>query len=101
MKILKGDTVKIISGKDRGKTGKVLHALPSTNRIVIDGLNLIKKTSRPKQQGEKGQTVMVPRPLAAAKTMVVCSSCKEPTRVGYRRDGSGKIRYCKKCKAKL
>ena len=101
MKIIKGDTVKIISGKDRGKTGKVLRALPTTGRIIIDGLNLVKKTSRPKQQGEKGQTVMVPRPLAAAKAMVICSSCKQPTRVGYRADGARKVRYCKKCKAKI
>ncbi len=101
MKIIKGDTVKIISGKDRGKTGTVLHAMPSTDRIVIDGLNLVKKNSRPKRQGEKGQVVMVPRPLAAAKAMVMCGSCKEPTRVGYRVEGSRKVRYCKKCKAKI
>ena len=101
MKIIKGDTVKIISGKDRGKTGKVLHALPAAERVIIDGLNLVKKTSRPKQQGEKGQTVMVPRPLAAAKVMVICSSCKQLTRVGYRVDGAQKVRYCKKCKAKI
>ena len=101
MKIIKGDTVKIVSGKDRGKTGTVLHAMPSTSRIVIDGLNLVKKNSRPKRQGEKGQVVMVPRPLAASKAMVMCGSCKEPTRIGYRTEGSRKVRYCKKCKARI
>ncbi len=101
MKIIKGDTVKIISGKDRGKTGTVLHALPASGKVIIDGLNLVKKKSRPKRQGEKGQMVLIPRPLAAAKVMLVCASCKEPTRVGARPDGARKVRYCKKCKAKI
>ena len=101
MKILKGDIVKIISGKDRGKTGTVLRALPAADKIIIDGLNLVKKHSRPRKQGEKGQMVSVPRPLGVSKVMLVCASCKEPTRVGSRMDGSRKVRYCKKCKAKI
>jgi len=101
MKIIKGDTVKIISGKDRGKTGAVLHALPSEDKVIIDGLNLVKKHARPKRQGEKGQMVLVPRPLGVSKVMLICSSCKEPTRIGYRVDGARKVRYCKKCKAKI
>ncbi len=101
MKIIKGDTVKIISGKDRGKSGTVLHALPAARTGIIDGLNLVKKHSRPRKQGEKGQMVTVPRPLAASKVMLICSSCKEPTRVGARMDGARKVRYCKKCKAKI
>jgi large subunit ribosomal protein L24 len=101
MKIIKGDTVKIISGKDRGKRGTVLHALPAADKVIIDGLNLVKKHSRPKKQGEKGQVISVPRPLAVSKVMLVCASCKEPTRVGTRVDGARKVRYCKKCKAKI
>ena len=66
MKIIKGDTVKIISGKDRGKTGTVLHALPSEDKVIIDGLNLVKKCAS-KKQGEKGQMVSVPRPLGSRK----------------------------------
>jgi len=101
MKIIKGDTVRIISGKDRGKTGTVLRAMPTVDKIIIDGLNLVKKHSRPKRQGEKGQMVSVPRPLGVSKVMLVCASCKEPTRVGARMDGAKKVRYCKKCKAKI
>ena len=101
MNIHKGDTVKIISGKDRGKMGTVLRALPEDGKVIIDGLNLVKKHSRPRKQGEKGQMVTVPRPLGASKVMLVCSSCKEPTRVGARMDGARKVRYCKKCKAKI
>ena len=101
MNIKKGDTVKIISGKDRGKTGTVLTAHPDTMKLTIDGLNLFKKRSRPKRQGEKGQTVEVPRPLNASKVMIICGNCKRPTRVGHRVEGGRKIRYCKKCKANL
>ena len=101
MTLKKGDNVKILSGKDRGKTGTVLRAMPEEGKIVIDGLNVFKKRSRPKKHGEKGQTVLVPRPLTASKVALICTSCKEPTRVGSRMDGSKKVRYCKKCKATL
>lgn len=99
MKLHKGDQVKITSGKDRGKTGTILRAMPELDRIMIDGLNTFKKHARPKKQGEKGQMVVVPRPLAASKVMLICSVCKEPTRVGFHVDGAAKVRYCKKCKA--
>ncbi|MDE2019304.1 MAG: 50S ribosomal protein L24 [Patescibacteria group bacterium] len=99
MKLHKGDQIKITSGKDRGKTGTILRALPDEDRILVDGLNLFNKRSRPKRQGEKGQTVAVPRPLPASRVMLICSVCKEPTRVGFRVEGNAKVRYCKKCKA--
>ena len=101
MRLKKGDNVKILSGKDRGKTGVVLTAMPTEGKIVIDGLNVFKKRSRPKKQGEKGQTVLVPRPLTASKVALICSSCKEVTRVGSRLDGAKRVRYCKKCKATI
>jgi len=101
MNLKKGDSVKIISGKDRGKTGTVLMAHPETMKVTLDGLNLFKKRSRPTRQGEKGQTVEVPRPLAASKVMLICANCKRPTRVGHRMEGARKVRYCKKCKAIL
>ncbi len=99
MNIKKGDNVKILSGKDRGKTGTVLHAYPDEARIIIDGLNVFKKRARPKKQGQKGEVVNVPRPMPASKVMLVCVNCKNPTRVGFRTDGPRKTRYCKKCKA--
>ena len=98
MKLHKGDQVKITSGKDRGKTGTILHAFPEMEKVMVDGLNTFKKHTRPKKQGEKGQTVVVPRPLPASRVMLICSVCKEPTRVGFRIEGSAKVRYCKKCK---
>jgi large subunit ribosomal protein L24 len=99
MKLKKGDNVKILSGKDRGKTGVILKAFPEDGRIMIDGLNVFKKRSKPRKQGEKGQIVAVSRPLAAAKVMLICPNCKSPTRIGGRMEGSRKARYCKKCQA--
>jgi large subunit ribosomal protein L24 len=101
MKLKKGDNVKIISGKDRGKTGTLMEVMPGANRVVIDGLNVFKKRSKPKKQGEVGQTVLVPRPLQASNVMLVCSNCKKPTRIGNRLEGARNIRYCKKCKATI
>jgi len=99
MKIKKGDSVKIISGKDRGKTGIVLRAVPETDKILVEGLNVFKKRARPKKQGETGQIVMVSRPLPASKVMVICGNCKNAVRVGYRIEQGAKIRYCKKCQS--
>lgn len=99
MKIKKGDQVKIMSGKDRGKIGNILHAMPVEDRVIVDGLNVFKKRSRPKTQGQKGETVLVPRPMPASRVMLICTNCKLPTRVGFRADGPRKVRYCKKCKS--
>ncbi len=99
MKIKKGDNVKIMSGKDRGKTGTVLHAYPEENRVIVDGLNVFKKRSRPKKQGQKGETVLVPRPMPASKVMLICTNCKRPVRVGFRVEGARRVRFCKKCQA--
>ena len=101
MKIKKGDNVKVISGKDRLKTGTVVLASPDGARITVDNLNMFKKRSKPKKQGEKGQMVLVPRPLNVSKVMLICPNCKNPTRVGYRVEGSRKVRYCKKCKSNI
>jgi large subunit ribosomal protein L24 len=99
MKIKKGDTVKIIIGKDRGKTGKVLKVLPAKNKILIEKLNLYKKHVRPKRQGEKGEVVLVPRPIDISNVMFVCPKCGQATKVGYRVEAGNKSRICKKCSA--
>ncbi len=98
MNIKKGDQVKILSGKDKGKTGTVLHVLPN-GRVAVEGLNLIKKRMRPKQQGKTGETVSLPRPMDISNVMLVCKNCKHAVRVGYRSEGEAKVRYCKKCEA--
>ncbi len=99
MNIKKGDQVKILSGKDRGKSGAVLNVFPVDGCATVEGLNLYKKRVRPKRQGQKGETVMVPRPMPVSKMMLICSGCKEAVRVGYRFESGQKVRYCKKCNA--
>jgi|SRR3990167_4967861 len=101
MKIHKGDTIKIIIGKDSGKTGKVLKVIPKKDKILIEGLNLFKKHVRPKKTGEKGQTILVPRPINVSNAMILCASCGRPTKIGYRLESGKKERICKKCKAKI
>lgn len=99
MKIRKGDQIYITTGKDRGKRGTVTRTLPSGNKVVVEGLNLVKRHKRPKRQGERGQRVEVPSPLAVANVRLVCKSCGKPARVGYRLEGKNKVRICKKCDA--
>lgn len=97
MKLRKGDNVKVLSGKDRGKTGKVLNVFKTDGRVMIEGINLWKKHRRPRRQGEKGEMVTVPRPLHVGKVALVCGSCGKAGRIGMRLEGDKKIRYCKKC----
>lgn len=97
MKLRKGDTVKILTGKDRGKTGKILKIMPAANKISVEGLNLYKKHVRPKRQGEKGEVVQVARPLDASNAAFLCQHCHQATRLGSRQLEKAKIRYCRKC----
>ena len=99
MKLRKGDQVKIISGKDRGKTGVIMHVFSSENKVSIEGLNVYKKRSRPKKAGQKGEIVQVARPLSATNVMLICKSCKKPTRISYKFENNKKVRFCKNCKA--
>ncbi len=100
MNIKKGDQVKILIGKDRGKTGRVLKSLPEEEMIIIEGLNLYQKKSRPKRQGQKGEIVSLPRPIHASNAMIICGNCKKATRVSFA-GGGKKTRYCKKCKLEI
>lgn len=101
MKIKRGDFVRVITGKDRGKSGKIIKLLPKSDKVVLDGLNLYKKHVRPKRQGEKGELVRVPRPMAISNVMLICASCKKAVRSGWRIENENKKRICKKCQAGL
>ncbi len=102
MKLKKGDQVKIISGKDRAKTGTVLRVFPKDALVTVEGLNLYKKRTKPTRQGQKGEVVLVPRPISSSKVMLVCKNCSKSTRVGYRVEGEDKkVRFCKKCEASI
>jgi len=91
----------MLSGKDRNKTGKVISVLNNAekSRVVVEGLNKVKKNQRPKKQGQKGQIVEVERPVHISSVQLICASCGKPTRVGHRMDGGNKARICKKCGA--
>ncbi len=101
MKIKKGDTVKILIGKDKNKAGKVIKTLPSVGKVLIEGLNMFKKSVKPKKQGEKGQIVSFPRAINVSNVMLVCPNCKAAARVGYVIEGDDKKRVCKKCQARI
>jgi large subunit ribosomal protein L24 len=97
MDIKKGDTVKVLTGRDKGKTGKVLEMFPKDNRLAVEGLNIRVRFSKPKKQGEKGQRLELPAPLDASKVMLICSSCGKPTRIGHEVTKNGSVRKCKHC----
>ena len=101
MNIKKGDTVKILTGKDKGKSGKVIKVFTKRHSVVIEGLNLVKKIKRATKQGEKGEIVLVPRPINESNVMLICPHCQQPTRVKYIKEGGKKYRICKKCGAKI
>ena len=99
MKIKKGDTIVMTKGKDRGKKAKIIQARPKDSKVVIDGLNLVKKHTRPKKQGEKGQVIVIPRAVPVSNVKLVCPKCSQLTRVGYSIIEGRKSRACKKCKS--
>ena len=101
MKIRKGDNVIMLGGKDRGKTGKVSVTLPKENKIVVEGLNLVKRHVRARKQGQKGQIISKERAVSVSSVALVCKSCGKPTRIGYKIVGDNKVRVCKKCKAEV
>lgn len=87
----------MLAGKDRGKTGKVLKSLPGELKVMIEGLNLVKKHRRPKKEGQKGETISVSRPVDVSNVMLICRHCKKPSRMGFRHEDKKVLRICKKC----
>ncbi|MBU0707821.1 50S ribosomal protein L24 [Patescibacteria group bacterium] len=99
MKIKKNDTVKIISGKDKGKKSKVLQVLPEDNRVVVEGANVFVKHMKPKKAREKGQKIHFNAPLNVSNVILICSKCNKQTRIGYKKLANNKkVRICIKCK---
>ena len=103
MNIKKGDTVLIITGKDRGKQGIVSRALPQVNKVIVEGLNIAKKHIRPQGQSRQGGIIEKAMPLQVSNTMLICTECGKPTRVAHDRRPMGTdqkmrtVRVCKKC----
>lgn len=98
MKIRKGDNIIVISGKDKGKQGKVIKAFPMEQLIIVENINLKKKHQKPKTSGKKGEKIETPRPMSVSSVMLICKNCGKPIRVGCKiLENNKKIRICKKC----
>ena len=98
LKIRKGDRVRVLTGKDRGKEGEVMRAIPRSGKVIVEGVNVAKKHQRPTQATQQGGIIDKDMPLPVSNVALVCPSCHKPTRVGYKIDASGsKVRVCKKC----
>ena len=98
LKIKKGDRVRVLTGKDRGKDGNVTRVLPAAGKIIVDGVNVAKKHQRATKATMQGGIIDKDMPLPVANVALLCPSCGKTTRVGYKIDGDGtKVRVCKKC----
>lgn len=98
MRIKKGDNVMVITGKDAGKKGKVLKVIPKEGRLVVEGVNKIKKHQKPSRAIPQGGILKIEAPLNASNVMLICNKCNKPTRVGAKvLDNKEKVRVCKKC----
>ena len=96
IKLRKNDTVKVIAGREKGKTGRVVRIDREKMRAVVEGLNMVKKAMKQKKQNQKGGITSVEAPLSVGKLMIMCKKCG-PTRIGYLVDGDSKKRVCRKC----
>lgn len=96
--VKKGDTVVVLSGKDKGKKGKVIEALPKAGKVVVEGVHKVKRHMKPTQTAPQGGIVVKEAALASSKVMLVCPACNKPTRIGKTLLADGKYtRACKKC----
>ncbi len=96
-----GDTVYIVSGKDKGKTGKVLAVAPKEGKVIVEGVNIMTKHVKPRKQGEAGGIIKAEGAMYASKVMLYCTKCNKATRVGHKITGDKKERVCKHCGATL
>ena len=101
MKIKKDDKVVVLSGKDKGKQGKVLIADPKGLKVVVEGVNVATKHQKARQQGQESAIIKLETPIYASKVQLVCPKCGKGTRVAHKIEGDKKVRVCKKCGAEI
>jgi large subunit ribosomal protein L24 len=101
MNIKKGDTVVVLSGKDRGKKGKVQGTVPAAGKVVVEGINIVTCHVKPRKQGEEGGIVKREAAIASCKVQVVCPKCGKGTRVAHKIEDGKSVRVCKHCGANL
>ena len=102
MSIKKNDTVIVLSGKDKGKQGKVLEAMPADRKVIVEGINMVSRHTKPRKQGEQGGILQKEAPIYACKVQKVCPKCNKPTRPAHKLLADGKkVCVCKKCGAEI
>ncbi|AEJ38536.1 ribosomal protein L24 [Sulfobacillus acidophilus TPY] len=102
MHVKKGDLVKILAGRDKGKQGHIIRAIPKENRVVVEKVNLVKRHQRPSPAYPEGGIITKEAPIHVSNVMIICSSCKKPTRIAHKfLDNGKKVRACKHCGASL
>ncbi len=101
LRIKQGDTVQLVTGKDRGKRGKVLQVFPELRRVVVENLNLMTKNVRARREREKGQRIQFAAPVDASNVQLVCGKCGKLTRLAVKQVGDKKVRVCAKCHEEL
>ncbi len=97
MKLKKGDKVKVMVGKDQGKEGSVERVFLGTARVLVGGVNMYKRHTKPRAEGQKGGIQEFFRPLLESNVALICPKCKQPTRIGYKLTAKEKVRICRKC----
>lgn len=95
--VKKGDTVVVLSGKDKGKQGKIISAMPKAGKVVVEGVNKVKRHSKPSLKVPQGGIITKEMPLHACKVQLVCPACNKPTRIGHKDVNGKNSRVCKKC----
>jgi len=102
VRIHKGDTVRVMTGKNKGRTAEVVRAIPEKNRVIVEGVNVAKRHAKPTRATQQGGIIDKFMPIDVSNVAVVCKACDQPTRIGYRIEDDGdKVRICKKCGATL
>lgn len=101
MKLKKGDTVKVLSGNDKGKSGEILEVIPKKNKVIVKDVNIRKRATKPRKAGEEGGIIASEHAINASNVAIVCPKCGKAVRVGYKVDGDSKVRICKSCKAEI
>ena len=102
MKIQKGDQVMVLQGKDKGKKAEVVRAIPDHQKVILEGVNVAKRHAKPTRATQQGGVIDKFMPVHISTVALICKSCDQPTRVGYKFEADGeKVRVCKKCESRL
>ncbi len=101
MKLRRDDKVIMTVGRDKGQSGKVLRVIPATAQVLVEGLGIVKRHTKPSTKNPRGGILEVTKPVSISKVALVCPNCKKPTRVGYSLKADHKERICRKCKVEV